>query len=61
MSATRVRLLHTDDPFTELRPGDEGTVRFMDNLGTLHVTWDNGSTLGLIHDAGDRWEYIREC
>lgn len=29
--------------------GTLGTVEFVDDIGTIHVAWDNGSTLGLIH------------
>jgi len=54
----RVRLLACSDPHTSLRSGDEGTVQFVDDAGTLHVNWDTGSTLGLIASEGDRWEYI---
>lgn len=28
--------------------GTKGTVLFVDDIGTIHVKWDNGSTLGLI-------------
>lgn len=56
----RVRLLHTTDEYTALRAGALGTVQSTDSLGTLHVTWDEGSSLGLI--AGeDRWETVTEC
>lgn len=45
----RVRLLGPlDDPYTMLQPGDVGTVTLVDSVGTLHVQWDKGSTLGLI-------------
>lgn len=44
----RVRLVHTSDPYTRLRPGTEGTVTFVDDLGTVSVKWDDGSTLGMI-------------
>jgi len=27
--------------------GTQGTVLFVDDLGTVHVNWDNGSTLGV--------------
>lgn len=53
----RVRLLHTWDPYTNLKSGDEGTVQFIDDLGTVHVLWDNGSTLGLIPKE-DGWIYL---
>jgi hypothetical protein len=44
----RIRLDSTSDPYTNLRPGDEGVVRFVDALGTISVQWENGSTLGLV-------------
>jgi len=54
----RVRLIHTDDPYTNLKPGDEGTIAFVDDTGTVFVDWDNGSKLGLVREAGDRWMVI---
>jgi hypothetical protein len=51
----RVALVHTDDPHTLLRPGDEGTV--VAHHATTHaveVAWDNGSRLSMCLDAGDR-------
>lgn len=54
---TRVRLLAASDPYTRLRPGAAGTVRLVDSVGTVHVLWDNGSTLGLI-PGEDKWELI---
>ena len=44
----RIELISTSDPYTNLRPGDRGTIDFVDDMGTIHVTWDNGSTLGLV-------------
>lgn len=44
----RIELISTTDPYTELKPGDLGTVDFVDDLGTIHITWDNGSQLGLV-------------
>jgi len=29
-------------------PGTHGKVRWVDDAGTIHVNWDNGSSLGLI-------------
>jgi len=54
---TRVRLIATSDPYTNLCSGDEGTVKFVDSLGTVHIAWDNGSNLGLIPDE-DYWMEI---
>ena len=45
---------------TDLVPGDEGTVLFSDGLGTVHVRWDSGGTLGLI-PGSDEWETITEA
>ena len=28
--------------------GTFGTIKFIDDAGTIHVQWDTGSTLGLI-------------
>lgn len=55
----RVRLVRTTDSYTALVPGDEGTVDLVDDMGTVHVLWDNGSTLGLIPDE-DQWTVISD-
>lgn len=52
-----VRLIHTTDPYTNLKFGDTGTVTFIDDAGTVFVKWDTGSNLGLIWGQ-DRWETI---
>jgi len=56
---TRVRLVQTTDVYTQLPRGSEGTVILTDDMGTIHVKWDNGSSLGLIADEDD-WEVIGE-
>jgi hypothetical protein len=54
----RIELVFTDDPYTQLKPGDRGTVRSVntDPWGDLQigVEWDSGSTLSLI-DGKDRY------
>lgn len=45
---TRVRLVHMNDPQAPA-DGAEGTVTAVDDMGTVHVLWDNGSTLGAIY------------
>ena len=42
----RVELIRMPDPQTNLKPGDQGTVTIVDDIGTIHVQWDNGSSLG---------------
>ena len=40
----RVELTKMNDLYrTDLFPGCRGTVRFVDDMGTIHVTWDIGS------------------
>lgn len=51
----RIMLVRTDDPYTELRPGDLGTVANVDGIGTLHVCWDRGSHLGMNVDDREDW------
>ena len=53
----RVELISCDDQYTKLTPGDKGVVNFIDDAGTVFVSWDNGSTLGLIPTV-DKWKYI---
>ena len=49
-SGCRVELIHMDDPYnTRLVPGCRGTVRCVDDLGTIHVSWDCGSSLGVVY------------
>ena len=46
-AGTRIRLISMDDPYSRLRPGDQGTVAAVDSIGTIHVNWDCGSSLGV--------------
>ena len=45
---TRVVLVRMNDPYTKLRPGDLGTIDFVDDAGTQFYRWDNGSTIGTV-------------
>ena len=44
----RAMLIRMSDPYTNLRLGDRGTVTLVDDIGTIHVNWDCGSTLGVV-------------
>jgi len=55
----RVVLVRCTDPYTTLKPGTEGTVQFVDDAGTVHVRWDDGSTLGMI-PGEDEWTLLGE-
>ena len=50
---TRVELVSMNDPYTTLKPGDRGTVRHVDSIGTVHIAWDRGSTLGAAFGADE--------
>ena len=44
----RVELVHMDDP--QAPPaGTKGTVTGVDDIGTIHVRWDNGCGLGVAY------------
>ncbi|MDD3899148.1 MAG: DUF4314 domain-containing protein [Syntrophomonadaceae bacterium] len=45
---TRMALVRMDDPYTRLKPGDQGGVSFVDDTGTVFVDWDSGSHLGVV-------------
>ena len=46
---TRIVLGEMSDPYAPVPPGTRGTVKFVDDMGTIHPQWDNGKTLGLIY------------
>ena len=45
---TRIRLNHMSDPWSPVPEGTEGTVDHVDSIGTIHMKWDNGRSLGLV-------------
>lgn len=56
----RVELVHMNDPYnTKLFPGARGTVVSVDDIGTVHVQWDCGSSLGVVYGE-DRCRVIKE-
>ena len=46
---TRVELIHMDDPYSKLKNGDKGSVTGVDDIGTIFVSWDCGSSLGIVY------------
>ena len=44
---TRLELISMDDP-QAIPPGSRGTVDHVDDMGTIHMRWDNGRSLGLV-------------
>ena len=45
---TRIRLNSMNDPWHPISPGTEGEVDFVDDIGTIHMKWDNGRSLGIV-------------
>jgi len=56
----RVRLIACDVRLTSLQPGHTGTIEQVDSLGTVHVRWDSGASLGLV-PGEDRWTLLPEA
>lgn len=49
---TRVRVISMYDP--QAPPaGTEGEVIMTDDIGTVHVAWDTGSTLGAVYGVDE--------
>lgn len=55
---TRVRLIRMDD-FQAPPPGTMGTVRGVDDTGSLLMRWDTGGRLNVILDE-DEVEIVKE-
>ena len=49
---TKIELIRMND--TQAPPtGTIGTVDYVDDIGTIHMIWETGSTLGLIEGIDD--------
>ena len=44
---TRLELISMEDPHP-IPPGSRGTVDHVDDMGTIHMRWDSGRSLGLV-------------
>lgn len=47
-AGTRIQLDAMNDPFHPVEAGTKGTVRYVDDAGQLHMSWDNGRTLAVV-------------
>ena len=64
--ADRIKLVHTDDKFTQLKPGDLGTVWDISifniekdgkQVRAIWISWDSGSKFALI-EGKDEFEVL---
>lgn len=53
----RVRAIQINDAYATIKSGECGTIKFIDDLETIHVQWDSGSNLGIIPEI-DQFEII---
>lgn len=58
-AGTRIKLISMDDPWHPVEPGTEGTVQLVDDIGQIHMKWDNGRTLALV-PGQDEFEIINK-
>lgn len=55
---TRIEVIHMEDT-QAVKKGSLGTVQFVDDMGTIHVSWDDGGSLGLIPGV-DSFKVVQE-
>lgn len=48
-AGSRVQLDFMDDPYCNMPKGTQGTVTGVDDIGTIHVVWDTGHSLGVVY------------
>ena len=48
---TRIELIHMADEIAPVENGTRGTVRFIDDIGQIHMLWDNKRTLAINTDT----------
>ncbi len=55
---TLVECIDMADDLSPIPSGTHGVVWFIDDIGSIHVKWENGSTLALIENE-DRFKVIK--
>ncbi|MFV8385069.1 DUF4314 domain-containing protein [Vibrio parahaemolyticus] len=55
---TRIEMLSMQNDPDPIPTGTKGTVKSVDDMGTLLMSWDNGRTLGVCVLEGDEVKII---
>lgn len=55
---TKIVVVHADDFVNPIINGTEGTVKFVDRSGCLHVETRSGRHIVLNYKHGDRWRIL---
>lgn len=50
---TRLLLVNMNDPYAPVPSGTRGTVTHVDDMGQIHLNWDNGRTLAVVPEEDD--------
>lgn len=54
---TKISLVKMNDKYTQIPKGTKGIVTGVDDIGTIHVNWEDGHGLGLAYGE-DEYEII---
>lgn len=49
--SANVELVFMDDAYRSMPKGLKGRVMLVDGRGTIHIHWENGSSLGVVWNA----------
>ena len=56
LKGKRVKCIKMNDEHP-IEPNEVGTIDTVDDMGTIHVKWDNGRSIGLVREE-DQYELL---
>lgn len=56
LKGKRIKCVSMNDDHP-IESGELGTIDLVDDMGTIHVKWDNGRTLGIVPEE-DKYELV---
>lgn len=60
IAGTKIELIKMYDYLHPIPPKTKGVIEFVDDSGTIHMKWENGSTLGLVVGVDEFVIYNKE-